>query len=178
MHREIASHPSPLTQYRDKLVAAGTLTAEAADRRATEFRELLVDAQSYARDFMPRQQIFVFGGLWKGLGWAGDDWSADTAVPGAGLRGVGSGVTRPPEGFTRHRKVLRMMEAREAMVAQGGDIDWGCAEALAFGSLVLEGTEVRVSGQDTRRGTFSHRHAVLHDIENDAQWAPLAHIRT
>jgi len=63
------------------------------------------------------------------------------------------------------------------MVVQGSDIDWGCGEALAFGSLVLEGTEVRVSGQDTRRGTFSHRHAVLHDIENDARWVPLAHIR-
>jgi 2-oxoglutarate dehydrogenase E1 component len=177
MYREIASHPSPLAQYRDKLVTAGTLTAEAADRRATEFRELLVDAQSYARDFMPRQQIFVFGGLWKGFAWAGDDWSADTAVPEAVLREIGGVFTRIPEGFTPHPKVLRMMEAREAMVVQGSDIDWGCGEALAFGSLVLEGTEVRVSGQDTRRGTFSHRHAVLHDIENDAQWVPLAHIR-
>jgi 2-oxoglutarate dehydrogenase E1 component len=177
MYREIAAHPSPLTQYRERLVSAGTLTAEAADARATEFRDLLVDAQSYARDFMPRQQIFVFGGLWKGFGWAGDDWSADTAVPEAVLREIAGVFTRIPDGFHPHPKVLRIMEGREAMVAEGAGIDWGCGEALALGSLVLEGTEVRVSGQDTRRGTFSHRHAVLHDIESDARWVPLAHIR-
>ena len=70
-----------------------------------------------------------------------------------------------------------MMEARAAMVEEGGQIDWGCGEALAFGSLVLEGIAVRVSGQDTGRGTFSHRHAVLHDVENAATYVPLDHIR-
>ena len=98
-------------------------------------------------------------------------------MPEAVLREIAGAFTRIPEGFHPHPKVLRTMEAREAMVAGGGDIDWGCGEALAFGSLVLEGTEVRLSGQDTRRGTFSHRHAVLHDIEDDARWVPLAHVR-
>jgi 2-oxoglutarate dehydrogenase E1 component len=177
MYREIAEHPSPVVQYRDRLIAAGALTAEEADRRAAEFRELLVDAQSYARDFMPRQQIFVFGGLWKGLGWAGDDWSADTAVPAETLRETAETFTRIPDGFHPHPKVLRMMEQRAAMVTEGKGIDWGCGEALAFGSLVLEGTAVRLSGQDTRRGTFSHRHAVLFDVEDGSEWVPLAHIR-
>ncbi len=181
MYREIAAHPSPLTLYRERLVAETAVTAEDADRRAAEFRDMLGDAQSYARDFMPRQQIFVFGGLWKGLGWAGDDWSADTAVPAETLREVADAFTRIPDGFHPHPKVLRTMEARVAMVREGGNaggqIDWGCGEALAFGSLVLEGTAVRLSGQDTARGTFSHRHAVLHDVEDGSLWVPLAHIR-
>src|SRR5262249_320464 len=163
MYREIASHPSPLTQYRDKLVAAGTLTAEAADRRATEFRELLGDAQGYAPDFMPRQPNFGFGARVTGLRWAGGGWGAERAVPEAVLREIAGVFTRIPDGFHPHPRVLRIMEGREAMVADGAGIDWGCGEALAIGSLVLEGTEVRMSGQDTRRGTFSHRHAVLHD---------------
>jgi len=178
MYREIAAHPSPVVQYRDRLVGEGVLTAEDADRRAAEFRELLGDAQSYARDFMPRQQIFVFGGAWKGLGWAGDDWSAHTAVPADTLREIGSVFTRIPDGFHPHPKVLRMMEQRAAMVSEGKGIDWGCGEALAFGSLLLEGTPVRLSGQDTRRGTFSHRHAVLHDVEDGSEWVPLQHIRS
>jgi 2-oxoglutarate dehydrogenase E1 component len=177
MYQTIAAHPTPLTLYRGHLVEAGVATEADVDRRITEFRELLGDAQSYARDFMPRQQIFVFGGLWKGFTWAGDDWSADTAVPEDTIREIAATFTRVPEGFHPHPKVMRMMEARAAMVEEGGRIDWGCGEALAFGSLVLEGIEVRVSGQDTRRGTFSHRHAVLHDVENDVQYVPLAHIR-
>jgi 2-oxoglutarate dehydrogenase E1 component len=177
MYKQIASHPTPLTLYRDKLAAAGVIPAEEADRRATEFRELLSDAQGYARDFMPRQQVFVFGGLWKGLGWAGDDWSADTRVPRETLEEIAQALTRVPDDFHPNPKVMRLMEQRAAMVSDEGRIDWGCGEALAYGSLLLEGTAVRLSGQDTGRGTFSHRHAVLHDVENDATYVPLAHIR-
>ena len=178
MYRTIAAHPTALTLYRGRLVGAGVATEADLDQRVAEFRDLLSDAQTYARDFMPRQQIFVFGGLWKGLGWAGDDWSAETAVPEETVREIAATFTRVPEGFHPHPKVMRMMEARAAMIEEGGQIDWGCGEALAFGSLVLEGIEVRVSGQDTSRGTFSHRHAMLHDVENDARYVPLAHIRT
>src|SRR5262249_52440483 len=157
-----------LALYRDRLVAAGVITPEEVDRRAREFRELLDDAQSYARDFMPRQPIFAFGGLWKGLGWAGEDWSADTAVPAEVLREIAAGFPRVPGGFTPHPKVARLLEARAASVAEGQRIDWATGEALAIGSLVLEGTPVRMSGQDTGRGTFSQRHAVLHDFHTDA----------
>src|SRR5262249_60448809 len=120
--------------------------------RAAESGGLLVEARSSARVFMPRQQIFVFGGLWKGFGWAGDDWSAETAVPAETLREIAQTFTRIPEGFTPHPKVLRMMEQRAAMVTEGKGIDWGCGEALAIGSLVLDGTAVRPSGQGTRPG--------------------------
>ncbi len=177
MYQQIARHPSPLEQYRARLLAEGLLTREDGDRRTAEFRELLDDAQGYARDFMPRLPVFAFGGLWKGLGWAGDDWSADTAVDQTVLDEIAAAFTRVPQGFTPHPRVARLMEARAAMAREGGKIDWGCGEALAIGSLVIEGTTVRVSGQDTGRGTFSHRHAVLHDNKNGARYVPLDNIR-
>jgi 2-oxoglutarate dehydrogenase E1 component len=178
MYRLLGEHPTPLTVYRRRLVADEVVSDAEVERRVGEFRDLLGDAQAYARDFMPRQQVFAFGGLWKGLGWAGDDWSADTRVPRATIEEVAAAFTRVPEGFSPHPKVGKLMEARAAMVREAdGRIDWGCAEALAVGSLLLEGIPVRMTGQDTRRGTFSQRHAVLHDIETDAQWVPLNHIR-
>ncbi|HWP64679.1 MAG TPA: 2-oxoglutarate dehydrogenase E1 component [Candidatus Limnocylindria bacterium] len=177
MVAKIQAHPSPLTEYRDRLIRDGVLTREEYDRRAAEFQELLVDAQAYARDFMPRQQVFVFGGAWKGLGWAGDDWHARTAVPKETLVDIAGTFTRIPEGFSPHPRLRKLMEQRAAMVTDGGVVDWGCAEALAIGSLLLEGTPVRLSGQDTQRGTFSHRHAVWHDVRTGAVHVPLDHIR-
>src|SRR5206468_1153163 len=169
--------PTPLTLYREQLVQAGVVAAEEAERRAREFRELLDDAQSYARDFMPRQPIFAFGGLWKGFGWAGDDWSAETAVAPEVLQEIASAFTRVPDGFTPHPRVARLMETRAAMVREGRAIDWSCAEALAVGSLLLEDIPVRMSGQDTGRGTFSQRHAVLHDVKTGERYVPLDNIR-
>jgi 2-oxoglutarate dehydrogenase E1 component len=177
LYRQIAEHPSVLAQYRARLVAAGDVTTEEVDRRVADFREILDAAQDYARDFMPRQPIFAFGGLWKGLGWAGTDWSARTAVAPPVLAEVAASFTRVPPGFTPHPRIIRLLEERAAMVAEDGHVDWATAEALAIGSLVLEGTPVRMSGQDTRRGTFSQRHAVLHDVETGAEYVTLDHIR-
>jgi 2-oxoglutarate dehydrogenase E1 component len=177
MYQIIEKHPSPLTQYREQLVAGGVATADEIERQQRDFRELMDAAQGYARDFMPRQPVFAFGGLWKGFGWAGDDWSADTAVSAELLTEVASSLTGVPPGFTPHPKVARLMRQREAMVREGRGIDWSCAEALAVGTLVLEGVPVRLAGQDTSRGTFSQRHAVLHDVKTGARWVPLDNIR-
>ncbi len=176
-YRRIAQHPTTLARYRERLEREGVIAESDADRRAREFRELLDDAHTYARDFMPQQEVFAFGGLWQGLTWAGDDWTAHTAVPVKRLQEVAAAFTRFPDGFTPHAKVAKLMQQRAAMVREGTGIDWGCAEALAIGSLVLEGTTVRMSGQDTARGTFSHRHAVLHDTSTGAAYVPLANIR-
>jgi 2-oxoglutarate dehydrogenase E1 component len=171
MYEKIAKKPTPLALYRAQFDSTD------ADRRVQEFRELLDDAQSYARDFMPRQPIFAFGGLWKGLGWAGDDWSAKTAVPAEVLHEIAEAFTRLPAGFTPHPRVARLMEARAQMVREGKAIDWSCAEALAVGSLLVENIPVRMAGQDTARGTFSQRHAVLHDVKTDERYVPLDNIR-
>jgi 2-oxoglutarate dehydrogenase E1 component len=177
MYRKIAAQPTPLAIYRARLVGEGVVTDADVDRRAKEFRDLLDDAQGYARDFMPRQPVFAFGGLWRGLGWAGDDWSADTKVVAPVLHEIADAFTRVPPDFSVNPKVAKLMEQRAAMVRDGEKIDWGTAEALAIGSLVLEGVAVRMTGQDVGRGTFSHRHAVLHDVENDARYVPLDNIR-
>ena len=178
MYQRIAAHPTPLAQYRARLESDGAVGAEEAERRTREFRELLDDALTYARDFMPRQPIFAFGGVWKGLGWAGDDWSARTAVEPGVLLELADAFTRLPDGFTPHPRVAKLMEARAAMVRDpDGHIDWACGEALALGSLALEGTPIRMTGQDTRRGTFSQRHAVLHDVKTGREYVPLDNIR-
>src|SRR5262249_10028241 len=134
----------------------------------------LEQALATARERMPRQRVFVFGGAWTGLGWAGDDWSAETAVKAERLRTVAEALRHPPAGFALSKRVGRLFEERVQMVERGEGIDWGCAETLAYGSLVLEGIPVRVSGQDTIRGTFSHRHAAVFDADTGAAWVPLA----
>ncbi|MFN2426671.1 MAG: 2-oxoglutarate dehydrogenase E1 component, partial [Candidatus Binatia bacterium] len=130
-------------------------------------------ALDYARDYMPKQQVFSFGGVWKGMTWAGDDWTAATRVSADMLRTVARKAAELPEGFTPHPKVQRLYRDRAQMLEAGTNIDWGCGEMLAYGTLLLEGTCVRLSGQDSGRGTFSHRQAALHDKENGTRFVPL-----
>jgi 2-oxoglutarate dehydrogenase E1 component len=174
---KIEQHPTTLALYGERLVRDGVLTREDLDRRTAEFRDLLSDAQAYARDFMPRQQVFAFGGSWKGLGYAGDDWRARTAVSKATLDEIAGVFSAVPEGFSPHPRLRKLMEQRTAMVRETGMVDWGCAEALAMGTLLVEGTHVRLSGQDTQRGTFSHRHSVWHDVKTGRTHVPLNHVR-
>jgi 2-oxoglutarate dehydrogenase E1 component len=176
-YREIAAHRPVRELYAKRLIAAGVVTAAEVERKAAEWREIFEDALTYARDFMPRQQVFALGGVWKGMTWAGDDWSARTAVPHETLTEVVEGVRRLPDGFTPHPKVQRLLEERAAMLEPPGRVDWGCGEMLAVGALLLEGTDVRLSGEDSGRGTFSHRHAVLYDLHTGARHVPLDHLR-
>ena len=98
-----------------------------------------------------------------------------TAVPAEVLERIGQAHVRPPEGFDVHPKLRKLLERREQMSREGG-IDWGFGEILAFGSLLMEGTPVRLAGQDSRRGTFTQRHAVLHDHHTGAEWTPLMYL--
>src|SRR5438309_6372041 len=129
MYKTIAAHPTVFAQYRERLVSDGAVAADDVERRVADFRELMDAAQAYARDFMPRQPVFAFGGLWKGLGWAGDDWSAATAVPAAVLRDVAGAFPRLPPPFTPHPRAARLMQERAQMVEEGKRIDWACAES-------------------------------------------------
>jgi 2-oxoglutarate dehydrogenase E1 component len=176
MYQTIAQLPTPRDLYGRQLVERGVMTDEDVQRRKAEFRELLEDALNYARDFMPRQQVFALGGVWKGLSWAGDDWSAQTGLPREQLSEIATAVLQLPEGFDVHPKVRKLYEERAAAVNNGHDIDWATGEMLAFGSLLREGTNIRLAGQDSGRGTFSHRHAVLTDRSNAARYVPLAHL--
>ncbi len=176
MYKEIAAHPTVRRLYTERLTAEGAVTSDDVAKIAAELREMFAAALDYARDFMPRQQVFAFGGVWKGMQWAGDDWSAHTAVPMETLRRVAGRVLALPGGFAVHPKVQRLLEQRAAMLDSDGTIDWGGAEMLAFGSLLLEGTKIRLAGQDSGRGTFSHRHAVLRDVHTGTRYVPLDHL--
>jgi len=173
MYQVINRLPTPRDLYAAQLVARGVLTDAEVQQRKTELRELFDDALNYARDFMPRQQVFALGGVWKGFAWAGDDWSARTAVPRQRLLEIAAAAQQVPDGFDAHPKLRKLYGERAAAVTSGRDIDWGCAEMLAFGSLLREGTNVRLTGQDSGRGTFSHRHAVLYDRTNAERYVPL-----
>ncbi len=176
MYREIAAHPTVRTVYADRLLNEGVATTEEIEQGATALRELWNDALNYARDFMPRQQVFALGGVWKGMQWAGKDWSSHTAVPAETLQRIVKSTLELPADFAVLPKARKILDQRAEMLKDEGSIDWGCAEMLAFGSLLLEGTHVRLSGQDSGRGTFSHRHSVLRDINTNARYEPLNHL--
>jgi 2-oxoglutarate dehydrogenase E1 component len=176
MYEEIRRHRPVRDLYGDRLVHEEVMTRADVDKGVKDLRDLLDDALNYARDFMPRQQVFSLGGLWMGMARAGDDWSAHTAVSADVLRNIVDGIRKLPDDFTPYPKVKRLLDDRAAMIEEDGQIDWGCAEMLAFGSLLLEGTNVRLSGQDSARGTFSHRHAALYDHKNGNRYVPLDHL--
>jgi 2-oxoglutarate dehydrogenase E1 component len=173
MYQRIAAHPTTREIYEEKLLREGAFTPAELEAVRSEVAEILELALSYARDFRPRQQVFSFGDAWEGFGPPPDDRIAATAVPAEALVEIAERAATLPTDFTAHPKVAKVYEARLEAVRKGRGIDWGGAEMLAFGSLMREGTSVRLSGQDSGRGTFSHRHSVLHDQNTGAVHVPL-----
>ncbi len=176
MYREIARRPSTRDVYQHRLEQDGKTTAEEVNRMKGELREKLDKALAVAREHRPTQKIKSLQGLWSGLTRAGADWGARTAVPAERIREVAEGITRVPQGFHVHPKLTKLLENRLQMGLGKMPIDWGAAEAFALGTLLLEGTPVRFVGEDVQRGTFTHRHAALHDYETGAKYFPLANL--
>ena len=176
MYKEIARKVPVRDLYQQRLEREGKLSAAEVDRMKGELKERLDKAYAIAKDHRPRQTVATLGGLWKGYQRAGADWSARTAVTPETVRKVAEGITRIPEGFTVHPKLAKLLENRKLMGEGKLPMDWATAEAFALGSLMLEGTAIRFVGQDAQRGTFSHRHATLHDYNTGAKYYPLANI--
>ncbi len=175
MYQKIAAHTPASRQYAQRLVDEGVVDAAAVTAMEQEIESALREAHQRVRSAPPAPMRERLGGLWKGLDWAGEDWNAATAAPRDKLERVLNGITTLPEDFEPHPKIARLNLERRDMF-QGDRIDWGLGEALAWGSLVLEGRHVRVSGQDTGRGTFSHRHAILRDHRDGHRYIPLEHL--
>tara|TARA_B100001123_G_scaffold450905_1_gene624901 strand:- start:1041 stop:3764 length:2724 start_codon:yes stop_codon:yes gene_type:complete len=173
---EIAKHSTVYDLYRKHLLDRNLITQERVDEMEGELRERLDGAMESARRQRIQEHMRSFGGVWSGLKRAGTDWSAKTSVPKKRLGAIAAKATTAPDGFTVYRKLQRLMQVRVEMAAGKVPMDWGCAEMLAFGSLLLEGTSIRLSGQDAQRGTFSHRHSVWHDHDNGQLYFPLAHL--
>jgi 2-oxoglutarate dehydrogenase E1 component len=177
MYKKIAGHPTTRAIYADRLVREGVLTEAEAKGTTEDFQARLEGEFSAAGGYKPNKADWLEG-AWSGLETAsGEDRRGETALAIETLREIGRALTTVPAGFTANRKILRFLENRQRMFESGEGVDWATAEALAFGALLIEGNPVRMSGQDCGRGTFSQRHAVLVDQENEAHYLPLNHIR-
>ncbi|NLJ63587.1 MAG: 2-oxoglutarate dehydrogenase E1 component, partial [Alcaligenaceae bacterium] len=179
MYKAVAQHPGTRKLYADKLVAQGVLSAEEPDEMVKAYRQLMEDGQrtvepvltdyknKYATDWTP-----FLNAKWTD--------HADTGMPLAELTRIGEKITTVPEGFNVHPLVKRMLNDRRAMARGEMNVDWGMGEHLAFATLVANGYAVRITGQDSGRGTFVHRHAVLHDQDrerwDDGTYIPLQNV--
>jgi len=180
MYKTIAKHPNTRKVYGDQLVAEGVFPHEEAQQIVDDFLAKLEKDFQAAKDYRPNKADWLEG-RWKGLvGMVGDEehQEEDTSVPLETLQKIGLSISTPPENFNVNKKLVRQLGNKKKMIESGAAIDWGTAEALAFGSLLLEGTRVRLSGQDSGRGTFSHRHAVLVDQDNEERYFPLSEIES
>jgi 2-oxoglutarate dehydrogenase E1 component len=176
MYKLVAEHPSNSETYARRLIERGTVTREDLEAMRRGVVDAIDAAREEAQEMSEQPTPPTLGRAWKGLQRAGEDWRADTAVPRETLERVAHALVTVPDGFHWHKRLKRLMEERAAMVLEDRDIDWGCGEALAIGSLLLDGVKVRLSGQDTVRGTFSHRHAVYFDAETGEPYVPLNHL--
>ena len=175
MYQRIEEHPSNSEVYARRLIEEGTVTPEDVESLRESVRNEIGQAHEQARQ-LEKQPSQSIKGVWEGLSFGGSDESAETAVPRETLERIARAFTTVPEGFHWHKRLERLMAERAAMVHEDKGMDWGCGEALAIGSLLLEGTKVRLAGQDTVRGTFSHRHAVYTDQETGERYVPLNHL--
>jgi 2-oxoglutarate dehydrogenase E1 component len=177
MYRTIARHKTTRQLYAERLVADEILSEGDVAALASRFIGNLESQFAAAANYRPNKADWLEG-AWAGFEPASDDdRRGDTALPIEFLREVGQGLAAVPEGFHLNRKVARQLDAKRDALASGEGIDWATAEALAIGTLCAEGTHVRMSGQDSGRGTFSHRHAVLVDQESEERYVPINHVR-
>jgi 2-oxoglutarate dehydrogenase E1 component len=176
MAREIAEHPTVTELYSKRLLAEGDITQAEVDALSNATKERLTAAHEYAKTFKPSENPPAIHGPWASFLKVpkGNDWGAKTGVDRDTLLTITQAVTKPPEGFNLHKTVARMMDNRVKQVTEGKGIDWGCGEMLAFGTLLNEGTWIRLTGQDVSRGTFSHRNAVWYDNQTGRPYVPLA----
>ncbi len=174
MYKRIQSHPSTLEIYAKKLIAEGVVTDGEVEKMKRDWRARL-DAELEASQSYKSNKADWLDGRWAGfkVAEASDDpRRGNTGVDLKVLKTIGAKITTAPQGFHVHRTIQRFLDARRKAIESGDGIDWATAEALAFCSLLTEGRPVRLSGQDSERGTFSQRHSVLIDQESEDRYTP------
>lgn len=176
MYEKINKHPDTLRTYQSHLIAEGTVTKE-----EVESIHKMVNS-TLEKDFEAAKTWVTPKNDWLSSKWAGflspNQLSRirQTGYPKEKLREIGLKISTPPEHFKIHKQLEKILQARRDSIASGQGIDWGTAEALAVGSLLMEGNHVRLTGQDVERGTFSHRHAALVDQRTGEKYVSLNHI--
>ena len=179
MYKAIAAHPTTLEIYSNKLVAEGVVTAGEVEKIKADWRSRL-DAELEAALGYRANKADWLDGRWAGFTTAGDaddPRRGKTGVDIATLKDIGEKITTLPAGFHLHRTLNRFLENRRKSIETGTNIDWATGEALAICSLLLDGNRVRLSGQDSERGTFSQRHSVFIDQETEQRYTPFNHLR-
>ncbi|THG02997.1 hypothetical protein TEA_023582 [Camellia sinensis var. sinensis] len=174
MHKVIQNHPSALEIYEKKLLESGELTKEDIDKIHEKVNSILNEEFLASKDYVPKRRDWL-SAYW--LGFKSPEQISRVRNTGRVkpeiLKNVGKAITALPDNFNPHRAVKKIISECAWMIETGEGIDWALAEALAFARLLGEGNHVRLSGQDVERGTFSHRHAVLHDQETGEKYCPL-----
>ncbi len=178
MYKKIRAHPTTLELYAKKLIGEDVVTEAEVDKMKADWRATLEVEFEAGTGYKPNKADWL-DGRWSGLKAAGtveDPRRGNTGVALETLREIGKKITQVPEGFAVHKTIQRFLTNREKAIETGEGIDWATAEALAFGTLLKEGHPVRLSGQDSERGTFSQRHSVLFDQNTEERHTSLNHL--
>ena len=180
MYKRISEQAPVIDKYTKQLLDSKTFTKDDIDEHKKWVWSMLEESFARSKDYQPTSKEWLTS-AWNGFKSPKELAEEvlphlDTAVPAETLKEIGKIIGSAPEGFNVHRNLKRILASRGKTVEDGKGIDMSTGEALAFGTLCLEGHHVRVSGQDVERGTFSQRHAVLHDQESEAAYTPLKHL--
>ncbi|SDG29504.1 2-oxoglutarate dehydrogenase E1 component [Limimonas halophila] len=177
MYQAIKDHPRVRKQYAEQLIAEGVIDEKTVQQYLSDAQTTLQQAYDSAKEYKPNKADWLEG-VWSGFraqrGFG--PYRGETGVPLQTLREVGFRLTQVPEGFSVNRKIQKFLDTRAQAVDSGEGIDWSTAEALAFGTLVMEGHPVRLSGQDSGRGTFSQRHGQIIDQQTEDVYVPFQHV--
>jgi 2-oxoglutarate dehydrogenase E1 component len=172
MYRAISQKPLPAEIYSDRLVAEGVLSQDNVTAKFAEFKAFFEKQYEAAKTFKPNKADWLEG-QWSGMEKSkGEQPDVDTGVELKRLKDIGMALSKTPP-IKANPKIIRQLENKQKMMETGEGIDWATGEALAFGSLLTEGFGVRLSGQDSGRGTFSQRHSVLIDQDTEERYVPL-----
>ncbi|MGE5424597.1 MAG: 2-oxoglutarate dehydrogenase E1 component [Syntrophothermus sp.] len=179
LYKAIESHPDPMELYLDKLREEGFQEKIGHEKIRKDITEKLESGLESSKEISKGDITAFLGGLWKHIRRASpEDFfvSPVTAVSEEILLEIGKAITSLPPEKQFFKKIVKLQEERKAMLEPGASLDWAMGELLAYGTLVKEGKQVRLSGQDTQRGTFSHRHAVLTVEDSEETFTPLVHV--
>jgi 2-oxoglutarate dehydrogenase E1 component len=178
LYAAISRRKSVRDGYLEHLLRLGGVTREEAEQIAIDRHRVLEGELSYARSNEYVRANHDVPPIWQGYrgGAFGNDFTIDTTVSEETAKNLLTGLTQLPQGFKPHRKIERLLEQRLEMAKGEKKLDWGAGESLAFASLLTTGTPIRFTGQDCERGTFSHRHAAIHNVETGEKYFPLAHL--
>ncbi len=177
MYKKIRAHETTLQLYARKLVETGVMTEAEVEEERAKWRKHLENEYEVSQSYLPNKADWL-DGRWSGLSHKGEDEAGrgKTGVDIGKLQDIGLKLCAIPGDFHLHKTIQRIVDNRRKIIEAGEGVDWALAEALALGTLLVEGHRVRLSGQDSQRGTFSQRHAVLRDQETERAYTPLRNL--